>query len=298
MVAQSSPSRRASMHAERLVSTPSACAPPMLAVMSASFSPLPIRSPTVRLRDRSPVQVSTRSPMPPRPSIVSGCAPSAVASVVTSARPVGLGGCMGSGLCGWRRHGACRYIWAGAPTRARAGGAARRACGRAAALTARDERRARVVAEVKPVADAARDREHVLERAAELDACRAGACRRLAWRMGFVACPRLPQACGRALAAAQSPARTRHVGRAVAPEEWRAQQLLRGRRAGGRGAGSRGTAAGRKAAGARACACMRPLLPACAAPAAPRTCTSFATASSRAATVTIVGRPCATCGGG
>ena len=34
----------------------------MLATISASFSPLPSRRPTVRFRDRSPVHVSTRSP--------------------------------------------------------------------------------------------------------------------------------------------------------------------------------------------------------------------------------------------
>ena len=48
----------------------------------------PMRKPTVLLRDRSPVQVSTMSPMPPRPSMVRGWAPRALAMVVISDRPV------------------------------------------------------------------------------------------------------------------------------------------------------------------------------------------------------------------
>lgn len=65
----------------------------MDAVMSSSFSPLPRRTPTVRLRDRSPVHVSTMSPMPDRPAKVSGLAPAATAARrAVSAR--------GEGVCG------------------------------------------------------------------------------------------------------------------------------------------------------------------------------------------------------
>src|SRR5262245_27000264 len=46
---------------DTVLRTPSATSL-MLARISCTFSPLPNRSPTVRLRDRSPVQVSTRSP--------------------------------------------------------------------------------------------------------------------------------------------------------------------------------------------------------------------------------------------
>ena len=43
--------------------------------ISASRIPCPSLKPTVRLRDRSPVQVSTRSPMPARPAKVAGLGP-------------------------------------------------------------------------------------------------------------------------------------------------------------------------------------------------------------------------------
>src|SRR3972149_6262521 len=70
----STPSFRPSSWAALVVLTPSAtlCMP---ARMSASFLPLPSSRPTVRLRDRSPVQVSTRSPSPARPAKASGAAP-------------------------------------------------------------------------------------------------------------------------------------------------------------------------------------------------------------------------------
>ena len=52
-----------------------------------SDSPRPRRSPTVRFRLRSPVHVSTRSPIPARPERVMGLAPRRTASRAVSARP-------------------------------------------------------------------------------------------------------------------------------------------------------------------------------------------------------------------
>ena len=92
----------------------------MPATISASSRPRPSSIPTWRLRERSPVQVSTRSPMPARPRKVSGSAPIATAEARDLAQP------------------------------------------------ARHDGGARVLAEAQAVADADRDRDHVLQRAAEL----------------------------------------------------------------------------------------------------------------------------------
>ena len=83
----STPFFRARATATLAVNTPSATAPCMRAMMSASFSPLPSSTPTERLRERSPVQVSTRSPSPARPAMVSRRPPQATASRAISARP-------------------------------------------------------------------------------------------------------------------------------------------------------------------------------------------------------------------
>ena len=66
--------------------TPSATWP-RSARMRASALPPASSTPTVRLRDRSPVAVSTRSPSPDRPMKVSASAPRATPSRVISARP-------------------------------------------------------------------------------------------------------------------------------------------------------------------------------------------------------------------
>ena len=56
-------------------------------VKPVALSPRPIINPSVRLRERSPVQVSTRSPNPANPYIVSASAPEARPSRANSARP-------------------------------------------------------------------------------------------------------------------------------------------------------------------------------------------------------------------
>ena len=82
----STPSRAARSCALLVVLTPSAtCDIP--ASTSRSVCPRPSSMPTVRLRDRSPVQVSTRSPMPASPASVSGLAALRTASREISARP-------------------------------------------------------------------------------------------------------------------------------------------------------------------------------------------------------------------
>src|SRR5438445_12785633 len=78
--------RSASATAARAVRTPSAtlwrpaCA-------CSSVLPCPSSTPRLRLRDRAPVAVRMRSPMPARPANVSGSAPSATPSRVISASP-------------------------------------------------------------------------------------------------------------------------------------------------------------------------------------------------------------------
>ena len=61
--------------------------PCMPAMMSDSLRPRPSSTPTLRLRDSPPVQVSTRSPKPASPAIVSRRPPQAIAKRVISARP-------------------------------------------------------------------------------------------------------------------------------------------------------------------------------------------------------------------
>src|SRR5712692_7595383 len=70
----------ASPMAALVVCTPSATMPCMPAMISGSLRPFPSSTPTVRLRERPPVQVSTRSPIPARPAMVSRFAPQATAS--------------------------------------------------------------------------------------------------------------------------------------------------------------------------------------------------------------------------
>src|SRR6266853_863758 len=72
--------------AARAVSTPSATVFfPFRA--AASDLPRPIASPSARLRDKGPVAVRIRSPIPARPAKVSGLAPHATPSRVISASP-------------------------------------------------------------------------------------------------------------------------------------------------------------------------------------------------------------------
>ena len=107
-------------------STPSATWPSSVQDLRRAPCPRASSRPTWRLRDRSPVAVSTRSPRPDRPMKVSARAPSATPSRVISARP--------------------------------------RVTSAARAFRPRQ-------AHARPsVADADRDREHVLDRAADLDA--------------------------------------------------------------------------------------------------------------------------------
>ena len=67
----------ASPTAAFVVSTPSATMPCIPAMISSSLRPLPSSTPTVRLRESPPVQVSTRSPRPASPAIVSRRPPQA-----------------------------------------------------------------------------------------------------------------------------------------------------------------------------------------------------------------------------
>src|SRR5581483_180833 len=59
----------------------------VVAMIPAVVSPMPRRSPKVRLRDSGEEQVATRSPRPARPISVNGSAPSVIASRAVSARP-------------------------------------------------------------------------------------------------------------------------------------------------------------------------------------------------------------------
>src|SRR5277367_4725109 len=70
----------------RVVGTPSATLS-MVARTSASFWPLPMRSPTVRLRPSGLTQVVIRSPSPAKPANVAGCAPMAAPSRLISTSP-------------------------------------------------------------------------------------------------------------------------------------------------------------------------------------------------------------------
>src|SRR5438034_2544206 len=80
------PSFRASANAAAAVENPSATER-WLARYACGSTPAAICLPNVRLRDRSPVQVRTRSPTPAIPRKVSGFAPSATPSRVISASP-------------------------------------------------------------------------------------------------------------------------------------------------------------------------------------------------------------------
>src|SRR2546425_1193251 len=82
----STPWRSASATAARAVGTPSAtdCLP---ACACSSVLPFPSATPRLRLRDRGPVAVRMRSPMPASPAKVSGSAPRATPSRVISASP-------------------------------------------------------------------------------------------------------------------------------------------------------------------------------------------------------------------
>src|ERR1700692_1873446 len=78
---------RAKPVAALVVSTPSATAPCMPAIISGSLRPLPSSTPTLRLRERSPVQVRTKSPSPASPAIVSRRPPQATTRRAISASP-------------------------------------------------------------------------------------------------------------------------------------------------------------------------------------------------------------------
>ena len=80
------PVRRDSSTAETAVRTPSATIV-IPERTSPILSPRPTRIPTVRFRERSPVQVRTRSPIPASPANVCGCAPRRTPSREISASP-------------------------------------------------------------------------------------------------------------------------------------------------------------------------------------------------------------------
>mmetsp|Transcript_77256 Transcript_77256/g.202698 ORF Transcript_77256/g.202698 Transcript_77256/m.202698 type:complete len:233 (+) Transcript_77256:236-934(+) len=82
----STPYLSASSTTSSAVKTPSAVPPPLLR-MDSMGSPCPRRMPTLRLRERSPKQVSKMSPMPESPATVCGLAPIFTASHRISAEP-------------------------------------------------------------------------------------------------------------------------------------------------------------------------------------------------------------------
>src|SRR5712691_3259707 len=85
-IGSSTPWRRPSPTAARAVLTPSAtdCLP---ASACSRVRPCPIATPRLRLRDKAPVAVRMRSPIPASPANVRGSAPSATPRRVISARP-------------------------------------------------------------------------------------------------------------------------------------------------------------------------------------------------------------------
>src|SRR5436190_22109179 len=85
-IGSSRPWRSPSATAVRVVLTPSTTAGFPASACSSVF-PCPSATPRVRLRDRAPVAVRIRSPMPARPANVIGCAPSVTPSRVISASP-------------------------------------------------------------------------------------------------------------------------------------------------------------------------------------------------------------------
>src|SRR6266487_18739 len=82
----STPCRSPSATAVRVVFTPSTTAA-FPASACCSVCPCPRATPSDRLRDRAPVAVRIKSPMPARPAKVTGCAPSVTPRRVISARP-------------------------------------------------------------------------------------------------------------------------------------------------------------------------------------------------------------------
>src|SRR6185312_3852061 len=86
-IGMSTPARSASSLADLVVITPSATVS-RPASASSRVLPLPISTPSERLRLSCPVHVSTRSPMPASPANVAGSAPSATPSRVISASPL------------------------------------------------------------------------------------------------------------------------------------------------------------------------------------------------------------------
>src|SRR5437016_7550833 len=85
-IGSSTPWRRPSSTAARAVLTPSAtdCFP---ASACSTVRPWPMATPRLRLRDKAPVAVRMRSPIPASPANVRGFAPSATPNRVISARP-------------------------------------------------------------------------------------------------------------------------------------------------------------------------------------------------------------------
>src|SRR5438093_294198 len=85
-IGSSTPCRSASVTAERAVFTPSTTAARPASASSSRF-PSPSSTPSWWLRDRGPVAVRMRSPIPASPAKVAGSAPSATPNRVISASP-------------------------------------------------------------------------------------------------------------------------------------------------------------------------------------------------------------------
>src|SRR5881396_3591824 len=85
-IGSSTPWRSPSATAVRVVLTPSTTAGLPASACSRVF-PCPSATPRVRLRDKAPVAVRMRSPIPARPANVIGCAPSFTPRRVISASP-------------------------------------------------------------------------------------------------------------------------------------------------------------------------------------------------------------------
>src|SRR5712664_929602 len=85
-IGRSTPWRSPKATAVRVVLTPSTTAG-LPASACSSVLPCPSATPSVRLRDRAPVAVRIRSPIPARPANVIGWAPSVTPRRVISARP-------------------------------------------------------------------------------------------------------------------------------------------------------------------------------------------------------------------
>src|SRR5213593_4112626 len=85
-IGSSTPCRSASVTAERAVFTPSTTAARPASASSSRF-PSPSSTPSWWLRDRGPVAVRMRSPIPASPANVAGSAPSATPNRVISASP-------------------------------------------------------------------------------------------------------------------------------------------------------------------------------------------------------------------